>query len=130
MNAKKIRKSVRYANFHITNAATKYTLHVNGFTGTIADQFRYNNRQKFGTCDSDNDSGPSFNCESRYFGGWWFNSCFYGHLNGKYYSGGKMTISSYNNVVLTDSGIYWKSNGFNGNFDSLIFTEMKVRRKL
>ena len=34
MNAKMKKKSVRYANFHITNAATKYILHVNGYTGT------------------------------------------------------------------------------------------------
>ena len=92
MNAKKIQKSVRYANFHIANAATKYTLHVNGFNGTIDDALKYNNRQKFSTFDSDNDIWSIVNCASRYFGGWWFKACFRAHLNGKYYTGGKMAI--------------------------------------
>ena len=130
MNAKMKKKSVRYANFHITNAATKYTLHVNGYTGTLHDALKPHNRQKFSTFDSDNDGHSTVNCASWFFGGWWFFNCHENHLNGKYYSGGKMAISSYNNVVLTDSGIHWKSNGFNGGADSLIFTEMKLRRKL
>ena len=59
MNAKKIRKSVRYANFHINNAATKYTLHVNGYNGTLADAMKPLNRQKFSTFDSDNDNASA-----------------------------------------------------------------------
>ena len=35
MNAKKIKKSVKHANFHITNAALKYTLNVNDDNGTL-----------------------------------------------------------------------------------------------
>ena len=130
MNAKKIKKSARYANFHITNVATKYTLHVNGYTGTLDDALKRQNRQKFSTFDSDNDSSSTRHCASQYFGGWWFNDCYNTHLNGKYYSGGKMSIDSYKNDILTDSGIHWSSSGFNGAHDSLIFTEMKVRRKL
>ena len=133
MNAKKIQKSVRYANFHIANAATKYTLHVNGFSGTIDDALKYNNRQKFSTFDSDNDLWSIVNCASRYFGGWWFKACFRAHLNGKYYSGGKMAIDRDSNNILNFTGIHWLSrseNGYNGRSDSLIFTEMKVRRKL
>ena len=130
MNGKKIKKSVRYANFHITNAATKYTLHVNGYTGTLADSLGYNNRQKFSTFDSDNDSKSNENCALKFFGGWWFNGCFSTHLNGKYYSSGKMSIDSYDKIILRNSGIHWASPGFNGAPDSLVFTEMKVRRKL
>ena len=41
------------------------------------------------------------------------------------------TFDSYKNDILSNSGIHWlKSAGFNGGSDSLIFTEMKVRRKL
>ena len=130
MNFKQIKKSVKYASFHITNAATKYTLHVNSYTGTLNDRLGYNNRQKFSAFDSDNDSNSKENCAFKYFGGWWFNCCFITHLNGKYYSGGKMSIDSYNNNILTNSGIHWKSPGFNRDSDSLVFTEMKVRRKL
>ena len=130
INAKKIKKFVRYANFHITSAASKYTLQVNGYTGTLADVLKQNNRQKFSTFDSDNDSHSTINSAFKYFGGWWFNGCFSTHLNGKYYSGGKMSIDSSKNNILVDSGIHWFSTGFIRGSDSLIFTEMKVRRKL
>ena len=40
-----------------------------------------------------------------------------------------MAIDVYSKNILINSGIHWYSNGFNGGFDSLIFTEMKVRRK-
>ena len=128
MNAKKIKKSIKYAAFHITNAA-KYTLHVNSFNGTLDNALKQNNRHKFPTFDSDNASHQN-NCASIYWGGWWFSDCFITHLNGKYYAAGKMKISLYNNIVLIDSGIHWQSAGFNGQADSLIFTEMKFRRKL
>ena len=67
MNAKNSRKSVRYASIHINNAATKYTLHVNGFTGTLFDALEYYNRQKFSTIDSVNDSASTDNCASLSF---------------------------------------------------------------
>ena len=41
-----------------------------------------------------------------------------------------MTIDVNSKNILTSTGIYWNSNGFNAAFDSLIFTEIKVRRKL
>ena len=97
VNAKKIKKSVRYANFHITNAATKYTLHENGYTGTLDDALKLHNRQKFSTFDSDNDSSSMYHCASNFLvrgggGCWWFQGCYSTHLNGKYYSGGEMSI--------------------------------------
>ena len=130
INAKKIRKSVRYANFCITNAATKYTLHVNGYNGTLYDALKLHNRHKFSTFDSDNDSDSVANCASLLFGGWWFIDCYRSNLNGKYYSGGKMAIDYDSKNILIYTGVQWLSNGFNGNSDSLVFTEMKVRRKL
>ena len=130
MNAKKIKKSVRYSNFLITNAAAKYTLHVNGYTGTLNDALKYHNRQKFSTSDSDKDSHSRTNCASQLFGSCWFKSCHDSHLNGKYYSGGKMTMDGHGKNILAETGIHWLSTGFNGDHDFLIFTEMKVRRKL
>ena len=129
MNVKKVKKSVRYGNFHITNAATKYTLHVNGFTGTLTDALKYHNRQKFSTFDSDNDNYIG-HCASTHFGGWWSDDCYHTHLNGKYYTAGKIAIGMSSINILYATGIHWKSNGFNVFSDSLIFTEMKVKRKL
>ena len=88
MNAKMIKKSIKYRNFHIDNAATKYTLHVNGYTGTLKDALKRHNRQKFSTFDSDNDGSSTANCASKLFGGWWFFHCHDSNLNRKYYSGG------------------------------------------
>ena len=65
MNAKKIKKSVRYSNLHITNAAAKYTLDVNGYNGTLIDTLKYHKREKFSTFDLDNDSHSTKNCASR-----------------------------------------------------------------
>ena len=129
INAKKIKKSVKYAHFYINNADFNYTLHLNGFTGTLADAMKLNNNQKFSTFDSDNDNYIG-HCASAHFGGWWFDDCYHTHLNGKYYSGGKMAIDRDSNNILYATGIHWKSTRFNGFSDSLIFTEMKVRRKL
>ena len=67
MNYKKIKKSVNYADFHITNAVAKYTLHVNGYTGTLADALKRHNRQKFCTFNSENDNRSTANCASEFF---------------------------------------------------------------
>ena len=88
LNAKKIKKYVRYANFHTTDDATKYNLLVNGYTGTLNDEVKHHNRQKFSTFDSDNDAHFTTNCASIIFRAWWFNgfnSCQY-----SLYSGDKM----------------------------------------
>ena len=129
MNAAKIKKSVKYADFFIANAATMYTLHVNGYNGTLVDALKPQNRHNFSTFDSDNDI-YSKNCASVFSGGWWFTNCHQSNLNGKYYSAGKMSFDAHGKNILTSTGIHWISNGFNSFHDSLIFTEMKVRRKL
>ena len=41
-----------------------------------------------------------------------------------------MATDTYSKNILIHSGVHWFSNGFNTPSDSLIFTEMKVRRKL
>ena len=92
---------------------------MNGFTGTLADDLEVHNRQQFTTFDSDNDNHSTQNCASSHFGGRWFNFCFLFHLNGKYYSGGKMAIDKDSKYILTNTGIRWHTNGF---------TEMKLRK--
>ena len=133
VNSKKVKKYVRYANFHTANAATKYTLLVDGYTSTLNNGLKHHNRQKFSTFDSNDDVHFTTNCASLIFRAWWFNGfnpCQYSHLNGKYNSGGKMSFDTYSKNIVAHSGIHWYSNGFSGDSDSLIFTEMKVRRKL
>nr|XP_022307571.1 ficolin-1-like [Crassostrea virginica] len=41
----------------------------------------------FSTYDQDNDGKSSGNCASTYAGGWWFNSCYAGYLNGPWKDG-------------------------------------------
>ena len=41
----------------------------------------------FSTYDQDNDGKGSGNCASTYAGGWWFNSCYAGYLNGPWKDG-------------------------------------------
>ena len=65
MNAKKIKKSVKHANFHITNAALKYTLNVNDDNGTLDNALKQNSRNKFSTFESETDSYQN-NCASIY----------------------------------------------------------------
>ena len=67
MNAKKIKKSVKHADFHITNATSKYTLHLNGVNGTLENALEQNNRHRFSTIESHNDS-HQHNCPSTYSG--------------------------------------------------------------
>lgn len=132
INDKKITKYASYQNFHITNSVTKYTLHVNGFTGTLTDALTAHNRKKFSTFDADNDDRSDSHCASVYSGGWWFavHSCHATHLNGIYYPGGKMAVYPSSKNILPYTGVHWLSTGFNCGTDSLLFTEMKVRRKL
>ena len=54
----------------------------------------------------------------------------YSNLNRKYYSGGKMAIDFDSKNILIYTNINWVSDGLNGYTDYLIFTEMKVRRKI
>ena len=117
------------------SAATKYTLNVDGFTGNLRDALKEHNKRSFSTFDVDNDGNPGKNCGFLFRGGWWFRNyfCYKSHLNGLYYSGGKMGIDVHNkNIPATFSGIHWLSHGFNewDGRDSLLFTEMKVRRKI
>ena len=53
-NAQKTKTYIKYSNFHIAGAATKYTLHVNGFTGILLDALKEQNKRPFSTLDAVN----------------------------------------------------------------------------
>ena len=79
----------------------------------------------------DKDVKPNANCALKYFGGWWFDACYAVHLNGKYFPGGRLSMIEDGSVPLSWTGIHWWTTGFNnGTSESLITTEMKVRRNL
>ena len=65
-----------------------------------------------------------------FLGDWWFADWHATDFNGKYYSGGKMDFGANKEVDLTFDGIHCYSDGFNVFTVSLIFTEIRVRRKL
>ena len=78
----------RYSNFTVGSTSTKYRLLVSGYSGTAGDGGRglsYNSGSRFTTIDSDNDQ-RSTNCAlTSKSGPWWYNSCSYVGLNGKYH---------------------------------------------
>ena len=131
MNLKKTCRFAKYKQFHVSNEISGYSLHIHGFSGTATDSLTRNNRQKFTTFDIDNDIYTKSSCAVHYFGGWWFDSCYSAYLNGKYYSGGKMSHDADGATPLSWTGIHWHTAGFsNGASNSLIFSAMKVRRNL
>ena len=52
---------------------------------------------KFSTTDRDNDNWEK-DCADFYLGGWWFDSCFEFHFNGKYYAEG-VTVKGYKGLA-------------------------------
>ncbi|KAH3791157.1 hypothetical protein DPMN_144637 [Dreissena polymorpha] len=73
-----------YSAFCVLSESEKYKLHVAGYSGDAEDSLeRGHNNQSFSTFDVDNDRSSRC-CACKYGGGWWYYSCFYVHLNGKY----------------------------------------------
>ena len=85
-----VSKYAQYSFFMVGNSASNYTLEISGYSGTAGDSMTASDNlqsldgMQFSTYDRDNDKWSS-NC-AEYFdaGGWWFNSCFHGALNGVY----------------------------------------------
>ena len=129
MNNKNVKIYAKYGIFNVGSAATKYILHIGGFSGTATkDRLTIHNAKMFSTYDSNNDK-VCRNCALEFFGAWWYAAGFDSHLNGLYYPGGKMSPNRYGNNIRIFTGIHWIQKGFNTGAESLIFTEMKVRRK-
>uniref|UniRef100_A0AAG5DNS5 Fibrinogen C-terminal domain-containing protein n=1 Tax=Anopheles atroparvus TaxID=41427 RepID=A0AAG5DNS5_ANOAO len=86
-----------YDSFQIGSEAEKYKLTVGGYSGTAGDTLKYHHGMKFSTFDQDNDKSGT-NCAQSIDGAWWFNSCFYSHLNGKYRKKGEHLNTQYHGV--------------------------------
>ena len=104
-----------YRTFYIDGEGDNYRLHVSSYSGTAGDSFSYHNGYQFSTKDRDNDNYGG-NCVVMYHGAWWFNSCHYSNLNGKYLNGPHKTRWH---------GVIW--HHYKGHSNSLKKTEMKVR---
>ena len=81
--------------------------------GDAGNSLAYHNQMQFTTKDGDNDLYRS-NCATQFKGAWWYKSCYYSNLNGRYRDGRG-----------SDSrGMIWR--GWRS-FYSLKKSEMKIR---
>ncbi|XP_071795471.1 techylectin-5B-like [Asterias amurensis] len=106
-----------YNEFNVTGE--KYNVHFGAYDaqGTAGDDpLERLNGYPFTTKDNDNDD-RTYNCAERYRGGWWFNGCFWAHLNGYYFPQGE---------VLANTGIIWST--WKTQFYSLKKCSMKIRQ--
>ena len=105
----------KYGKFNIGDEQAQYRLEVGSYSGTARDSLsRHHNNMAFSTKDRDND-GWRNNCAVVYRkGAWWYSSCGYSNLNGKY-----LGDRTSNQGV---SWYHWKNRNL-----SLKFTEMKLR---
>ncbi|XP_038061707.1 microfibril-associated glycoprotein 4-like [Patiria miniata] len=100
----------KYSDFQISPG--EYNLNIGQYdaSSTAGDSLGYKTSQSayhhrgraFSTKDRDNDAADH-NCAQKYTGAWWFNSCWYSHLNGRYYP--DENAGSYRGV----QWISWKS---------------------
>ena len=130
INWKNVKRYAKYKKFQIGNADTNYILHVGDFTGTVTDELKAHNLKMFSTFDKDNDGDASGSCATRHHGGWWFSGCYRVNLNGLFYPGGDMNIRSNVNIKFYQTGIHWFTPNFSNSDESLIYTEMLIRRCL
>ena len=103
----------KYGKFNIGDEQAQYRLEVGSYSGTAGDSLTYHNNMAFSTKDRDNDRGSSENCAVQFTGAWWYHSCHYSNLNGKYLG-----------VKSDNRGARWYH--FRRSL-SLKFTEMKLR---
>ncbi|XP_031552219.1 uncharacterized protein LOC116289432 isoform X1 [Actinia tenebrosa] len=111
------RKYAKYNTFRVDDERNKYTLTVGYYYGTAGDSFTAShNGMPFSTKDRDNDQRANYNCAALFTGAWWFKECYRVHLNGKYLGD-----------TTEGDGVEWFR--FHRNYQSLKFTEMKMRPK-
>ena len=113
-----VRAYGKYGKFKIGDEHAQYRLEVGSYSGTAGDSLTYHNNMAFSTKGRDNDRSSRGNCAVSRTGAWWYNSCHYSNLNGKYLG----------NVQGNSKGVSWWH--FKGHHTSLKFTEMKLRPSL
>ena len=84
MKGKNVPVYAKYSIFQVGDSANKYTLAISGFSGNASNvNMARHNGMKFSTPDQDNDK-HYIDCAALLKSGWWFNNCYYVHLNGIY----------------------------------------------
>ncbi|XP_076848419.1 fibrinogen gamma chain [Brachyhypopomus gauderio] len=132
-----VKKYADYAGFKLGTEADQYrlmyTFYRGGDAGDAFDGFDFgddpsdkfytsHNGVQFSTADRDNDRYQG-NCAKQDGSGWWMNRCHAGHLNGKYYRGGKYTAKDAG-LDGFDNGIIWAT--WHNRWYSLKQTTMKI----
>ncbi|XP_054083642.1 angiopoietin-related protein 1-like [Zeugodacus cucurbitae] len=75
----------KYAEFLIGPESQSYTLKKLGnYGGNAGDSLSNHLGMKFSTYDRDNDNDDKRHCAKEFDGAWWFDDCYYSHLNGVY----------------------------------------------
>ena len=108
-----VRVFAKYGKFKIGDEQVQYRLEVGSYSGTAGDSLAYHNNMAFSSKDRDNDRWGR-NCAVSLTGAWWYNSCHYSNINGKYLRD-----------KVDERGVTWYH--FNMKYLSLKFAEMKLR---
>ena len=109
-----VKAYAKYGNFNVSDQHAQYRLEVGSYSGTAGDSLAYHNNMAFTTKDRDSDKYTGSNCAVSYTGAWWYNSCHYSNLNGKYLG----------NTQGSGKGVEW---WYFRRALSLKFTELKLR---
>ncbi|XP_063417900.1 ficolin-1-like [Mytilus trossulus] len=78
----------QYQSFTIGDAASKYKLSLNSYSGDAGDSLTYSNNMQFTTHDQENHEATSYvNCDVNFHGAWWYRNCHHSNLSGGYLAG-------------------------------------------
>ncbi|GFN91228.1 fibrinogen-related protein 3-2 [Plakobranchus ocellatus] len=99
-----------YSKFSIDGEDKNYGLRLGDYDGTAGNPLSSHNGQPFSTFDRDNDKYRG-NCAEKYSGAWWYHSCQFSNLNGKW-------------KASNNTGPRW--SGFSGS-EPVSYSEMKIR---
>ena len=106
--------SAEYSTFEVTGESDGYRLKCSGHSGPLGDSLTYHSNRKFSTIDRDQDSN-SGSCADSHKGGWWYGSCIYSNLNGRY------PPNNGNN------GEYMSWIAISSKYGGITFSEMKIK---
>ncbi|XP_041372726.1 fibrinogen C domain-containing protein 1-A-like [Gigantopelta aegis] len=112
--------STRYAlykDFSLAPEQDYFRLTVCQYSGNAGDGISYHSGYAFSARDLDVDASSDTHCARKFKGAWWYNSCHYANLNGRYLGG---IHSSYGD------GIEW--HHWRGEYYSMKTSVMKIRQ--